>query len=162
MQRRAWAGIAALSVLAALGGCAHGPRGPVSSQTPGSITFIVTGPPEVVARFTGDSRIPQNCTRKAYGGDKSEAKSTPVRIQVAYRCDNITAATFTAFGSIYADIVNRNARQKQASLDPVRIAQDPGDPLSLLATTTGCIPDTCYTGTAFWWMPQGQCTDPCY
>ena len=162
MKQRTLAWIAALGALIAIGGCAHGPRGPLSSQTPGTITFVITGAPEVVARFTGDSRIPKNCTPRAYGGEKSEGKSAPVRVQAAYRCDNVTAATFTAFGSIYADIVNRTTRQKQASLDPVRIAQDPSDPLSLLATTTGCVPDTCFTGTPFWWMPQGQCTDPCY
>jgi len=155
------AGIAALAALTALGGCAHGPRGPVASQTPGTITFVITGAPDVVAAFAADSRIPTNCTRRASGQEKSDAKQ-PARAQVAFRCENISAATFTAFGGIFSDLVNRRNRQKQASLEPVRIAQDPGDALSLLATTTGCVPDTCFTGTPYWWMPQGACTDPCY
>jgi hypothetical protein len=161
MKQHHLAGIAALATLIAVGGCAHAPRGPIASQTRGTIHFVITGPPEVVAAFASDSRIPANCTRKAVGQEKSDAKQ-PTRAQVAFRCENISAATFTAFGSIYSDLVNRSARQKQASLEPVRVAQDPGDPLSLLATTTGCIPDSCFTGTAYWWMPQGACTDLCY
>jgi hypothetical protein len=83
-------------------------------------------------------------------------------VQAAFRCEKISPDVFTAFGTIYSDLIYRSAANKQASLEPVQISQAAGDPLSLLVTTSGCIPDTCFTGTAFWWLPQGACTDPCY